>query len=389
MTTVSLAEARQLALHTQLLDGGTFIESEKTGTLKVIEHLGYVQIDTISVVERAHHHVLWSRVPAYHPRYIAELMSERRIFEYWSHAAAYLPTRDFRFSLVRKGLFSSGGWKWSDDAATKRYVIDRIRAEGPLGARDFAGDRPGGSPWMLHKPAKLALEHLWMDGTLMVERRDNFQKIYDLTERVLPADTETTPPTAEEYVRYLIITGLRSHGLVSADEIAYLRRESTKKSVRRTLETMTESGEILPVSIVGTPAKSIYYSTAAHLELTFEANPHAVILSPFDSMVIQRKRLQRLFSFDYQIECYVPAPRRKFGYFCLPLLYCGEFIGTADCKADRTNKILKIISLHLTRTLTADATDALVGAFVRFAKFNDCERVESAAGLPEVLRKEV
>lgn len=229
---------------------------KKTGsaiaaTLSAIEHLGYIQIDTISVIQRAHHHTLWNRNPRYKTSHLNQLITDKQIFEYWSHAAAYLPMCDYRYSLPRKQAIANGGqnhWYERDERLMK-WVLKRIAAEGPLMAKDFkhTGEKIG--EWK-SKPAKRALEYLFMQGELMVPYRVNFHKVYDLAERVLPEDTDATLPNPEEYARFLITRYLQANGLGQAAEIAYLLK-NTKPLVSATLQEMVSNGKLLQIRAGG------------------------------------------------------------------------------------------------------------------------------------------
>ena len=376
---LSQAAARRRVLSAQGLLGGPRFGEGKTGALAAIEHLGYVQIDTIAVVERAHHHTLWSRIPGYSPSQLHELQSkDRSVFEYWSHAAAFLPMRDFRFALRRMEAFAKGRRHWfRRDNKVRRYVLDRIRAEGPLRARDFeapAGHR-GGS-WFEWKPAKSALEQLFWCGELMVRERRRFEKVFDLRERVLPALTDTRMPSEEEFLRHLITTTLRAQGLASAREIAYQRRPSSVKLLK-VLREMSEAGEVSKFCVEGIPDEIYYGFKDIGWTADKGGGGDVHILSPFDNLVIQRKRLSRLFGYDYQIECYVPEPKRKFGYFCLPLLRGADFLGRLDAKADRAAGVLRIVAFHWehpSRSFSCHRA-ALIAAIEKFALFNACPKI--------------
>jgi len=377
---ISSTEARRLVLTAQGLLGGPVFGEGKAGALAAIEHLGYIQIDTISVVERAHHHALWSRVPGYSPGQLQELQSrDRTIFEYWSHAAAYLPMRDYRFALRRMEAFARGGRHWfRRDNKVRRYVLDRIRAEGPLCARDFeapAGHR-GGS-WFEWKPAKTALEQLFWCGELMIRERRRFEKVFDLRERILPSTVNVKMPSEEEFLRHLILTALRAQGLATAREISY-QRHLPAPGLVKALEGMRENGEVLELEVEGIPGETYYALAGTGPVPGAGAGGEVNILSPFDNLVIQRKRLSRLFGYDYQIECYVPGPKRKFGYFSLPLLRGSSFLGRLDAKADRASGVLRIENFHWEPSVHPRAAvhrDAVMTAVEKFALFNACPKV--------------
>jgi hypothetical protein len=354
----------------------------KAGALKALEHLSYVQIDTISVVERAHHHIFQSRVSDYELQHLHDLVAvDRSAFEYWSHAASFLPMRDFRYSLPRKRKYANGENHWFvpnvEHKKQRKIILDRLRSEGPLQSKDF--ERPAGSKngWFERTPAKQMLEQLFNEGVLMIRERKGFQKVYDLTERVLPSHVDTSFPSSLELGMYLVRSALRAQALATAREIAYLRAPDLKESVVVALKKMTASGEVTLVEVEGLEKE--YFTFTAEIEKTAQAvsSNRVKILSPFDSLVIQRKRLQDFFDFSYQIECYVPEPKRKYGYFTLPLLYRSEFVGLIDLKAHRPQKKLEVTACFLRAEYKQDAgfLAELKASLKEFARFNGCEKV--------------
>ncbi|MCU0435465.1 MAG: winged helix DNA-binding domain-containing protein [Bacteroidia bacterium] len=358
----------------------------RNGALSALEHLGYIQLDTLAVVVRAHHHTLYTRTVNYHEEHLAQLVAGKQAFEYWSHAASYLPMRDYRFSLVRKELFRNGQHHWFvSNKKLLKYVLDRISAEGPLQARHFETDRKRGS-WFDWKPAKIALEQLFMDGTLMISARQGFQKVYDLTERVLPEHINTTLPTEREYAAYLIELALRANGFATAAQMAYLRRNAAS-AVKEELHAQTTEGVLMPFHIHG--SKDVYYAPAKLFSRKVKPTSHIHLLSPFDNLVIQRSRTKLIFGYDYQVECYVPEPKRKFGYFCLPVLWNGNFIGRLDPKADKQSGVFSVRSLHIefppsnTEAFAHDLKEKLAA----FAAFNGCSKVVYEKGVPAKWRK--
>lgn len=371
--TLSIQQARKLVLHSQQLPTTPASGSALAATLAALEHLGYIQIDTTSVIERAHHHTLWNRNPRYQNGHTDQLFADKTAFEYWSHAAAYLPMRDYRFSLPRKHTFKSGQQKhwYPRNDKLINYVHDRISTEGPLMAKDFVhtGDKMG--EWQT-KPAKQALEYLFMQGDLMIPYRQNFHKVYDLTERVLPDDIDTSLPTEQEHARHLILSFLRAHGLAQATDFSYLLK-NVKPAIITALEQMLENKELLQLQV----GELSYYALPESLDLINRplARSKLKILSPFDNLLIQRQRMRDLFAYDYQIECYVPAAKRKYGYFSLPVLWDGRLVARMDCKAERKTKTLNIISLHQEPTLKKvdEFQAALHSALVDFMTFNGCK----------------
>ncbi len=296
-------------------------------------------------------------------------------FDNWSHAAADLPMRDYRFSLPRKLAFASGEqehWFERNDRLEK-LVLERIRDEGPLMARNFedSGKRTG--EWKT-KPAKRALENLYMQGDLMSARRVNFHKVYDLTERVVPEGVNTTTPAPGELARFRITRYLEANGLGRPAEIAYLLK-GTKPLIRDTMQAMVSAGELNPIRVGG----EVFHALPDSLELLKKplARSQLKILSPFDNLVIQRKRMQHLFGFDYLIECYVPAAKRRYGYFTLPILWDGKLAARMDCKAGRKESLLQIHHLALEPSLVK--TDSFFSALRKelqsFLRFNHCTRL--------------
>ena len=386
--TLSKQEARKLVLLSQKLPPSNQKRDAMDATLSAIEHLGYIQIDTISVIQRAHHHTLWNRNPRYKASQLDQLVNNKKVFEYWSHAAAYLPMCDYRFSLPRKQSFASGDQEyWYErDRPLMKQVLKRIQVEGPLKAKDFENTGKRIGEWKI-KPAKRALESLFMEGKLMISQRVKFQKVYDLTERVAPSDVTTTIPDPEEYARFLITGYLRANGLGQAAEIAYLLKD-TKPLICRTLKEMVLNGELLQVEVAG----NIYHAFPEALESLNQPLPRNKIkvLSPFDNLVIQRKRLKVLFGFDYLIECYVPTAKRKFGYFVLPVLWKGNLVARLDCKADRKESVLHIHHLSLEPALKDidSFLTVLRKELKHFMQFNQCKHVQIHRTSPANVRSE-
>jgi uncharacterized protein len=382
-------QARRLALHAQGLDGSWTLPSGKPGVVEAVQRLGYVQIDTIHVVQRAHHHTLWSRCRAYAPPMLDELQAkDRLVFEYWAHAAAFLPMSCYRYSLPRMKAYANSSRTGGFLKANKRLAAEiksRITAEGPLSAADF--ETPAGHPrgsWWNWKPAKRALEAMFATGELMVSHRVNFQRFYDLAERVLPPGTDTTCPDADEAARLGVRQVLASCGLLGLRHGWYHGR----KSAVQALHELVSAGEAVPVAVEGLPNATFFALKDSLASLPRPARKKPLhILSPFDSLVIWRKPLLELFGFDYKLECYVPAPRRRWGYFCLPLLWGDRFLGRMDAVADRPAKKLLVRSLQF-EAGAEDAEESLpaLGARIReFAAFNECERVEIEQVTPRKL----
>jgi len=371
---LSAVKLRRIALAQQGLLNKAAFGKGKTAVADAVAHLGYVQIDTISVVERAHHHVLKTRVRDYKPDTLKSLVEEKQLFEYWFHAAAYLPMSDYRFALPRMQSIKSGEKHWFANLDQKllKSVYRRIENEGPLRARDFVDKKQTHTGWWDWKPAKQAIEQLFMQGDLMVVAREGFQKRYDLTERVLPAGIDTRKPGFDEQAEYLINTTLRAHGFASLKSFTYLRKgKMLRAAVKKCLAEYIDEGSVV---LIQAPTGERYYCDANRLESNRRPANRVQLLSPFDNLVIQRARCREIFNFDYQIECYVPATKRQYGYFCLPILYRDRLVGRADCKADRKKRELRVIMLQH-EVLDGDFIEGLASALNEFRRFNCCDVV--------------
>ncbi len=388
LKTADRARLRRLALGAQGLLQREPFGRGMSGARKAIRHLGYVQIDTISVVERAHHHVFRSRVPNFTADMTNRLLKDRSIFEYWAHAAAFLPMEDFRFSLPYKHRYRSGETHWlrSRDRKLMAELLGRIETEGPLRSRDVEQPKGSSGGWWDWKPAKKALEQLFMEGDLMVTSRDGFEKTYDLTERVLPPGINTSLPTHAEFAEHLLDQQLGCHGAVTLKGITYQRRDADlRKAAKAAVEARLAQGRLMQLRLDG----ETFLTTPEAWEAKAPRAARSLrILSPFDNAVIQRERLLSLFNYDYQIECYVPEAKRQYGYFCLPILFQDHFIGRVDCKAHRAEGRLELKALHFCEHPFADdeLVDALGEALPAFADFQGCERIDVTAVNPTHLQ---
>lgn len=368
---------KQLTLFNQGLGKTSRFAKGVDGTLQAIEHLGYVQIDTISVVERVHHHILWSRVPDYELSHLNSLVGERQIFEYWYHAASYLPMKDYRYALpammsVRKGesrYFNRG------DQHLMNEILARVRAEGKIRLRDIdKNNKKSLGNWWNTGPGRRAFEQLYMQGDLMICERNGMEKVFDLTERCLPENIDLSMPTLYEYAQYLFNNTLRAHGVFTWKQLVHLKKNDLKETMRVVLKEQIDAGVVSAIKLEN--GETLYVDVAA-MEQKVSTDFGLKILSPFDNSLIHRDRLASLFEFDYRIECYVPAAKRVYGYFCLPILYQDELVGRVDCKAHRSIKELEVISLHLEKTVKNKELFffELEQELKSFAAFNQCSTI--------------
>lgn len=385
----SLSTLQLTTLESQGLTKTAPFGTGKDAVLKALEHLGYIQIDTLSVVERAHHHTLWTRIPDFQTDYLEELVEERKVFEYWFHAASYLPMQDFRYVLPQMiHIKQSKSHYYNADKKVMDYVVDTIRAEGPKMARDFESKKDKTGSWWNWKPAKLALERLFMQGDLMISGRRGMQKTYDLAERVLPSSINITEPTPLELAEYLVKTTLRAYGFTTLKQITHLRKgEILKKNVILVLQSLLEKGEIQKISIEGAPSVFIQGNLLDRSDEIVSSEVR--LLSPFDNSIIHRDRIKQIFDFDFRLECYVPKEKRQYGYFCLPILFGNTFIGRVDCKAHRKDKKFELIHLHIENTdiIPELWLPSFADAVKQFAFFNGCGSLQLTQVSPSGLKK--
>lgn len=392
--TISKEQARRFILRQQMLESSR-PHNGPTGVFKIIDRLGYVQIDTINVIERSHHIVLYTRCDDYTPDYLHRLQAhEKKIFEYWAHAASFVPMDDYRFYLRKmRGQHEYEEWisRWyKNHRVLLREVKKRIHREGSLTASDFPDikNRKRGT-WWDWKPAKTALEVLFWHGELMVRERRNFQRVYDLTERVLPAHIDTTMPSEYEENRHFIRRALEAMGAATIQDIN--RYIWGKRKLNGTLQEMLDNGDIERVRIAGLDRP--YYILRKYRKLIpagiDHKEPALSFLSPFDNAIILRDRTAALFDFSYALECYTPPTKRRYGYFCLPILWQGKLIGRIDPKADRSKKTLILKNVSIERKPLAHKTflHALAQALRKFAHFHHCEEIQVQRSSPARYRK--
>lgn len=392
---LTLEQLQKITLANQgLLEVSPFGKGKKA-VLNALEQLGYLQIDTLSVVERAHHHTLWTRIPDYKTQYLNELVKERKVFEYWFHAASYLPMSDYRFSLPQMlDVKQNEAHYYNAEPKVMQYVMDTIRAEGPKKARDFESESKKPGSWWNWKPTKIALERLFLQGDLMISERKGMQKTYDIAERVLPENIDLTVPSPLEFAEYLVKTYLRAYGFTTVKQITHLKTgDAIRKNVNEVLCSMLEQGTIQKIEMEGLP--TVFIQRDLTEKIIRKNSSNIKILSPFDNSIIHRDRIQQYFDYDYRIECYTPKEKRQYGYFCLPILFGDKFIGRVDCKAHRKEKQFEMIHLHIENE-NID-TEMWVKPFVEyiklFATFNVCESIKltrvSPSRLTNTIKQEI
>lgn len=370
-----------------LLDPPDAAARAGAGLLRLVERLGFVQIDSINVVERAHHLILHARSDAYAHAALDRLAGSgaggKKLFEHWTHDASFIPTKFFAQWRPRFERYEASPWlrqRLGPRAdAVVAEVRGRIEREGPLRSKDFeAGDgekRTGG--WWNWKPHKAALEYLWRAGELYVVGRDNFHKVYDLTARAAP-ELHALPRVGEtEHVAWACRSALERLGVATAREVAAFWHAIPATTAIPWLRAARDRGEVIELKVEGEKAPSYALTEVTARLRKLREPPHARLLCPFDPVVRDRARLKRLFDFDYRFEAFVPEAKRKHGYYVLPILRGDRFVGRLDPKFDRDRGTLVIRKVWWEAGVDAGALRAeLELATARLAKFIGAERVE-------------
>ena len=339
--------ARAIWLHAQRLDADAPFGGGPAATPAAIRHLGYVQIDTIHVIERCHHHILYTRIPDYRREHLHGAQAvERSVFEYWTHALAYLPVADFRYYVreMRSGARTRGGrWFASVTTGDLRRVLARIRRGGALTIRDIDDDVlvEKTHPWASRKPSKRALQLAFFKGLVTISQRTGMLKSYELTTRHFGWEGLPRTATPRETLNHVLERALRSQGLVSIDSACY-GGVASKPAVRRLIEAKVRRGELVAVDFEGA-GECRHWARPETLALEPETSASRVhILSPFDPLVCQRNRLSLFFDYEHRFEAYLPAHQRVLGYFACPVLAGDRIVAALDLKADRARQQLRV-----------------------------------------------
>jgi hypothetical protein len=343
---VSKAQARRIWLRAQRLDEAAPFGDSAGATRAAIEHLGYVQIDTINVIERCHHHILYSRIPAYRREHLHQAQTiDKSVFEYWTHALSYVPTRDLCFFLPAMARHRRAPKSWFD-SVTKgdlRKVLTLIRKDGALSIRDIEDDVlvEKDHAWASRKPSRRALQLAFHNGLLTISERVGMLKTYELMERHFGWERRPKPATERQALDYRLERALRSQGLVSLDSVCHLDA-ARKPAIRRLIEAKVRRGELMPVAVEGAGRVEHWAAPATLAAIPAPERELVHILSPFDPLIIQRKRLSLFFGYDHFFEAYLPREKRRFGYFALPVLVGDAVVAAIDLKADREKQALLI-----------------------------------------------
>ena len=335
---LSKREARRLWIGAQRLDVASPFGAGPQAVADAVAHLGYVQIDTINVIERCHHHILWTRIPDYRRADLRQAQSvDKSVFEYWTHALAYVPSADFRFFVSDMRLHRREGHKWfaSVKPADTRKVM-RLLRQGALSIRDIDDDvlTEKEHLWASRKPSKRALQLAFYRGEVTISERNGMLKTYQLMGRHFGWDKPPRAASTGEITAYLLDRALRSQGVVSLDSICHLDAPR-KRAVRRLIESRMRRGELVAVALEGAGKQEHWIAPEAVERRGEGASGLVHILSPFDPLIIQRKRTHLVFDYEHRFEAYVPKEKRRFGYFALPVLVGEDIVAALDLKTDR------------------------------------------------------
>ena len=377
--------------------------------MELFQDIGCVQIDPLRAVERTQFLVLWSRLGLYDPADLEALLSsERRLFEYWAHAASIVMTDDFPLYQVhiRHWLHGNGAWKkrtrdWlHENEELSRYILDELSQNGPLSSRDFKDHSQKSwesSGWTSGQNVGLMLNSLWSLGQIMVSHRKGLNKYWDLAERVLPEWTPRQELTWPEAVYQAAQRSLRALGVARPGDIEQHFTRERYPGLNDTLDQLEAEGLINPVEIVdqGQTWPGRWFMHAADLPLLerIEAGdwqPRTTLLSPFDNLICDRDRTELLFDFHFRIEIYVPAAKRQYGYYVMPILHGDRLIGRIDPKMDRKKKQLRVNAIYAEPgvSIGTETTQAVTQAIKDLATFLGAEDVKygdkALAGWPGI-----
>lgn len=389
--TLSLPAARALHLAAQGLLQPRRRKARQADLPDAIRQMGVLQIDTIHVVARSPYLVLWSRLGDYPQAWLEQSLAAGELFEYWAHEACFVPIEDYGLYRHRMLNPEAMGWKYSATWMKERRaevdaVLEHIRANGPTRSSDFERTDGQAGGWWSWKPEKRSLEVLFTTGALMIAARHNFQRIYDLAERVLPDWDDGRMPADDEMRRTLVLKAVKAMGCARG---AWISDYFRTRPPRLDPETLVEQGALLrawvddwadPIYVHPDHAALLESAAAGALAPTL-----TTILSPFDPVVWDRRRAQELFGFDYRLECYTPADKRRYGYFTLPILRRGALVGRVDAKAHRRDGVFELKSLALEpgARISERFTRDIAGALQRLANWHACPHIQITQATPD------
>ncbi|QKJ86612.1 winged helix-turn-helix domain-containing protein [Paramixta manurensis] len=378
---LSLTTARNLHLSAQGLLHPPTRKPRYTDIVDTIRRMSLLQIDTIHVVARSPFLVLFSRLGAYPETWLGEALATGELFEYWAHEACFIPAEDYRLLRHKMLQPQAMGWKYNAEWMAQHQhevaeLLRHIEDNGPVRSADFTTSPAHKPGWWSWKPHKRHLENLFTAGEVMVIERRNFQRVYDLRHRVLPEwDDQLHGISEREAVDEMLSNSAQSLGIFRPEWLAdYYRLK--RAPIKATLARWLEEGRVVPVNVEQLGQLYLHHRLVAQLEKPLKAS-HTTLLSPFDPVVWDRRRALELFNFDYRLECYTPEPKRKYGYFVLPILHRGALKGRLDAKMLRKEKTLLIKNLWLEDKVKVSASllNDMRRALARFAQWQGAESI--------------
>jgi hypothetical protein len=388
---ISAAQARRLLMGAQGLLDDPARRAGPAALAKLIERLGFVQVDTINVLARAHHLTLHTRLDGYRPAHLAQLVErDRFLFEHWTHDASVIPLQWYahwkpRFRRDAEDIRRHAWWNHhlgANGEAVIAHVRERITTEGPVMSADFEHQQKRGE-WWGWKPQKAALDYLWRIGELAVARRVHFHKVYDLAARVHPEHHALPEPSAEAHADWACRTALERLGVATAREVAGFWDSLGIAEAKAWCEAEAKAGRIAAVTVEGEARPAFAVADfEARLRKLPETPDRTRLLCPFDPVLRDRARALRLFGFDYRFEAFVPEPKRTYGYFVLPILEGERLVGRLDPKLHRDRGLLEIKGLWWEPGVkpTKARMKALASAMERLAAFVGAEDIAWPTG---------
>jgi len=382
MTIYPLRALRTLALHATGLDvcGGMKVDPDRDAVFAILDKLGAIQIDTLQMVARAHYLTIWSRIGAYTQELFDQLAcapdpETRRAFEGWFHAACFLPLQEYRYQIPRQRLVRENGHQWYTEwfaqpgnAELMQVILERIRLEGGLRASSIEGEKLQHGTWWNWRPEKMALEHLYAFGDVMISGRIKFQRIYDLTERVLPDWVDRTEPSAAERDCFWLERGAKALGVFlprNAADYTWMKLGTARPLITQLIKE-GRLVEVMGETTAGIQTLLIHRENLPLLEKAAAGEIRAqrtTFLNPFDNLWWAQGRDEAFWGFRQRLEAYYPAHKRVYGYFCLPILHQDRLVGRFDPKLERKTGLLRIKALYLEPGIQPD--DLLISSVAR------------------------
>ncbi len=370
---IDQTQAKNIWIQAQCLNmKNPFGKNGSESVAKAIQHLGYLQIDTINVIERCHHHILYNRIPSYQRKHLTAAQTlDKTVFEYWTHALSYVPTTDFKYFINDMKSVNTAKGSWFGSVSKNDYQkVKKLLQKNPISIRDIKGDvlKEKRHEWDSKKPSKLALQLGFYNGDFVVSEREGMLKKYDLALKHFGWEKLPNSVTESDRLNYMIDRAIRSQSIISLDSICHLQPQK-KISIEKILNQRVAHKKLIEIDMP-TAGKTKHWMPPDILEQKIKTNELTHILSPFDPLIIQRKRLKMFFDYEHLFEAYIPKEKRKYGYFSLPVLMKNNIAAVLDLKTDRQNQKLLIQNwVWLSKFKSAENKHQIEIALDKFEKF--------------------